>query len=107
MFSLVYNSCYKEARDKKKAETLKSGGAAPAPTSSGETSSTAKRTEKALLNEDIISLVKVGLEDKLIISKIQAAKSTDFDLSTNGLIALKTAKVSGAVIEAMMKRVNK
>lgn len=102
IFSLVYNTCYKEARDKKRAEILKRGEAVAAPVS--ESSATTKRAEKALLNEDILSLVKVGLEDKLIIAKIQAAKSTDFDLSTNGLVALKTAKVSNAVIDAMMKR---
>jgi hypothetical protein len=48
--------------------------------------------------------VKVGLDDELIISKIQAVAMTDFDLSTESLVALKTATVSNAVIDAMMKR---
>lgn len=108
LVSFVWNTCYREARDKKKAEILKQGAAAPASAAaSAESSATAKRPEKALRNDDILSLVKVGLDDKLIISKIQAAEATDFDLSTDGIVALKTAKVSNAVIDAMMKRAGK
>lgn len=107
IFSFVYNTCYKEARDKKRAEILKQGAAASVPAPVAESRTTAKREESALRNEDIVSLVKIGLEDNLIIAKIQAAKSIDFDLSTTGLVALKTAGVSNAVIDAMMKRTNK
>jgi hypothetical protein len=108
MFSFVYNTCYKEARDKKRAEVLKQGAAASGSgPASSEGGSTAKRAEKALRNEDVLSLVKVGLDDQLIISKIQAADATDFDLSTDGIVALKTAKVSNAIIDTMMQKAKK
>ena len=96
VFSKVYNACYKEARDKKRAEVLKQGTAAAA-----------NPGAKALRNEDILTLVKVGLDDKLIIAKVQGAEATAFDLSTDGLVALKAGKVSNAVIEALMKRAGK
>jgi hypothetical protein len=97
----IYNACFKEARDKKRAE-MRAQAAATA-TLPVEQSNTVTQGEKPLLNADIISLVKVGLDDKLIIAKIEAAEATNFDLSTEGLIALKTAKVSNAIIEVMMK----
>lgn len=93
----TWNPCFKEARDKKLAE-LKSGGA------SQSANSPPSSTEKALTNEDILSLVKVGLGDELIVGKVRQAKTVAFDLSTDGLVALKKAGVPNAVIDAMMKR---
>jgi hypothetical protein len=111
MMSFEWNPCFTEGRDKKLEDLNRqpqANAAAPASaTASPEGSATAKRPEKALRNDDILSLVKVGLDDNLIISKIQAAEATNFDLSTEGIVALKTAKVSNAVIDAMMKRVGK
>jgi hypothetical protein len=107
IFSFVYNTCYKEARDKKRAEILKQGVAASVVAPVAESSVNTKHDEKALRNEDIISLAKVGLDDNLIITKIKTAKSVDFDISTTGLVALKAAKISNAVIDTMMKRVEK
>lgn len=107
-FDFAYNSCFKEAQDKKKAEIFKQGAATPASaTVAVEGGANAKGAEKVLRNDDILTLVKVGLDDKLIISKIRAAKATDFDLSTEGIVALKTAMVSNAVIDVMMKRADK
>ena len=93
------------ADDKKKAELLKQGTATPA--SAQEGSVNTKRAEKALRNDDILTLAKVGLDDNLVISKINASEASDFDLSTEGIVALKSGKVSNAVIEAMMKQANK
>lgn len=105
ILNIVYNTCFKEARDKKKAEILKQGGTTA--TSASESGSNAKRAEKALRNDDIISLAKVGLDDKLIISKIETAEAINFDLSTEGIVVLKTTGVSNAVIDTMMKRADK
>lgn len=105
ILNIVFNTCFKEARDKKKAEILNQGTATP--TSTSTSNGNAKRAEKALRNDDILSLVKVGLDDKLIISKIQAAEATDFDLSTEGIVALKTTGVSNAVINMMMDRADR
>lgn len=60
--------------------------------------------EKALTNADVVSLVKVGLGDDLITAKIKSAPAVAFDVSTEGLVALKKGAVSNAVIDAIMKR---
>ncbi|MFN2376135.1 MAG: hypothetical protein ABR538_06340 [Candidatus Binatia bacterium] len=96
-FVKQFNPCFRQARDKALAE----GGTAAARPPSGKAAAGA---EKALRNDDVITLVKVGLEESLIISKIKSAKATNFDLSTDGLVALKTANVPKGVLEAMMKK---
>lgn len=104
VFSKEWNPCFLEAREKKKAELKTQGaalGAASQPTNASQ------RTAKALGNDDILSLVKVGLDDALIITKINQAPAVAFDVSTDGIVSLKTAKVSNAVIDAMMKRADK
>lgn len=102
-FVQTFNPCFRQARDK----ALAAGGGAPAPKASAGKAAAGKGAaggEKALRNEDVITLVDVGLEESIIVSKIKTAKATDFDLSTEGLVALKSAKVPKAVLEAMMKR---
>ena len=99
-----WNPCFLEARDKKQSE-LKAQGAGPGATP--QAGAAGSRGEKALGNDDILSLVKVGLDDSLIISKINQAPAVAFDLSTEGIVALKTAKVSNGVIDSMMKRAEK
>lgn len=59
------------------------------------------KTEK-LTNADVIELSGLGFSDDVIIDKIYAAKGTDFDTSIAGLKALKTAKISDAVIRVMI-----
>lgn len=63
---------------------------------------TAQKTE-TLTNTSVINLHKAGLEDQIIISKINSS-STKFDLSTEGLIALKKGGLSKEVIQAMMDK---
>jgi hypothetical protein len=99
-FDFAYNSCFKEGQEKKKAEIFRQTAAPSSP----DGNSNAKRSEKALRNDDILTLVKVGLDEHLIISKIKNSESAEFDLSTEGIVVLKTAKVSNAIIDAMMKR---
>jgi len=55
----------------------------------------------AMTNQDVIRLVKAKVADDLILSKIRQSK-TKFDLSIDGLVALKEATVSDGVISAMM-----
>ena len=57
---------------------------------------------KKMTNEDITAMVSLGLTDEVIIDKVHAAGATDFDTSVAGLTALKQAKVSDAVIRAMI-----
>ena len=54
-----------------------------------------------LKNQDVISLVKAGLDDSIIITKIGSSRCL-FDTSTDALIRLKQSGVSAAVLKAMM-----
>lgn len=60
--------------------------------------------QKDLTDADVISLVKAGLGDKVIIDKIRNSSAEKLDTSTDALIKLKKAGVSSAVIDAMVKR---
>ena len=62
---------------------------------------------KRLTNQDIVSMVQLGVSDDVIIAKIRAVSSASasgvgFDTSVDGLKALKGANVSDAVIKAMI-----
>lgn len=62
---------------------------------------------KRLTNQDIISMVELGLSEDVIITKIRSASAagagnTSFDTSVEGLKALKAAKVPDAVIKVMI-----
>jgi hypothetical protein len=56
---------------------------------------------KPLTNQDVTSMVKSLLPDSVILSAIKT-NQTNFDVSANGLIALKKAGVSAKVMEAML-----
>jgi hypothetical protein len=62
---------------------------------------------KRLTNQDIISLVKSGLAEDVIIAKIRTASaaspdSVSFDTSVDGLKALKEANVPDSVVKVMI-----
>ena len=57
--------------------------------------------EDILTNQSVIEMVAAGLPEDVIIAKI-ASSQTNFDLSTAGLVKLNQAKVSSAIIKAMM-----
>jgi hypothetical protein len=62
---------------------------------------------KRLTNQDIISMVQLGLSDDVVIAKIRAMSvtgpdSVSFDTSTEGLRALKAANVPDSVIKVMI-----
>lgn len=56
----------------------------------------------ALTNESIIKMVEAGLEAETIISVIEK-DAGDYDVSVDGLIALKSANVPESVIQAMIQ----
>lgn len=56
-----------------------------------------------LTNADIIALVHAGLTDDVVIAKIHASPTYDFDTSVGALTALKKAGVSSAVITVMIE----
>jgi len=55
----------------------------------------------ALTNDDVIKLVKEKLPDSVILAKIKSS-ACDFDTSTDGLIKLKRAGISDAVLQAIV-----
>lgn len=57
-----------------------------------------------MTNNEVIQLVTAGLSEQVIITSIRQAPTKDFDLTPTGLIALKKAGVSDAVIVVMQER---
>jgi hypothetical protein len=57
--------------------------------------------QQALNNDAVIKLVKAGMSDDLIITTINAQPGV-FDVSTDGLIALKSAGASDKVVAAIV-----
>lgn len=57
--------------------------------------------QKPLTNEDIVTMVQAGLAPDVVIEKIRSSKSA-FDTSTQALVALKQAGVSGDIIRYMV-----
>lgn len=71
-------------------------------TSGTPTSPTTKAKLEVLTNATIIELAQLGLSEAVMLEKIRQSEG-DFDTSINGLKQLKAAKVSDAIIAAMLK----
>lgn len=56
-----------------------------------------------LTNEQVVSLTKAGLSTSIILTTIQNSPAK-FDVSANGMVALKKQGVSDAVIKAMIEK---
>jgi hypothetical protein len=56
---------------------------------------------KPLTNDDIVTMVQAGLPQDVVIEKIKGSK-TAFDTSTDALVAIKKAGVSGEIIRVMV-----
>lgn len=69
-----------------------------------EPPSNAVLQELALTNDEIVKLVNAGLDDDIIVAKIEKADAEHLDVSTDALMALHKNKVSKRVIAAMIKR---
>ena len=63
------------------------------------------QTTEVLTNQDVIQLHGLQLGDEIILSKIDGTLN-NFDLSTDALVALKGAGVTGNVITRMMTAAN-
>jgi hypothetical protein len=62
----------------------------------------AQKLPSRLTNQDVIDLVSLGFSDDVIIDKIHASQNAEFETSVSALRTLKAAKVSDAVIRAMI-----
>lgn len=60
--------------------------------------------ETPFTNDDVIALVKAGIDDAVVLAKINQAEQIAFDTSTDALVKLKAAGVSNAVLEAIIER---
>ena len=65
-------------------------------------SAAGQQGDKKMGNADVIALANAGLNDDIIIAKIRASSSTDFDTGVDSLKALQAAHVSNAIIQAMI-----
>jgi len=57
---------------------------------------------EVLTNDGVVAMVKAGLGDEVVISKIKTSQG-QFDLSAQGLVQLKESGASDAVIKAMIE----
>lgn len=64
--------------------------------------STIHAQDEVMTNNEVITLAKAGLNSSIIVNKIRTSKS-NFDLSTDSLIALKKAGVSDEIVTAMLE----
>lgn len=62
----------------------------------------AQQLTKKMNNQDVLDMASLGLSDDVIVDKIHTAPETDFNTNLDALKALKAAKVSDAVIRAMI-----
>jgi hypothetical protein len=76
---------------KSAALTQVTGGVAP------------KQNEAPLTNKDVLQMISMEFSEGVILDKIHAAKTTNFDISINALKSLKDAKVPDAVMQAMIQ----
>jgi len=58
-------------------------------------------SDEVLTNESVIQLIKVGIDEDLIISKIRDSRH-NFDLSVQGMVALKEGGVSDRLMHFLM-----
>ena len=59
---------------------------------------------KALTNDQVVAMVKSGMDDDIVAQTIKTSKLARFDLSTSALQALSTSGVSDQVLKAMKAR---
>jgi len=55
-----------------------------------------------MTNGDIVNMVGAGLSEQIVMSAIRDAKLRNFDLTPNGLIALKKGGVTDSIIAVML-----
>jgi len=92
-FILVYS--HTNAQDAPRP--VNTPGAAQAPTPKDRHQVAAPMT-----NGDVVAMVQLGLDDELVIAKIENSEVA-FDVSTSALLEMKQAKVSLAILKLMVR----
>lgn len=62
---------------------------------------TLSHAQETLNNQTVLDLVRLGLSEQIILSKIKASNA-DYNMTTSQLLALKSAGASDAIIAAML-----
>lgn len=65
-------------------------------------SAAATQAPAGLTNQDILKMVQAGLGEAVVLATVRTASATSFDLSPDGLIALKKGGVSDAIVSVMI-----
>lgn len=68
-----------------------------------QTAQTVASSSNKLVNADVISMVKAGLDERVIVAKIKHSP-VSFDVSTDGLIGLQKAHVPPYIVTVMIER---
>ncbi|MEO8035338.1 MAG: hypothetical protein ABI837_12960 [Acidobacteriota bacterium] len=76
----------------------------PTPVASTTNKAAHVKPGKVMRNQSLIDMKKAGLDDDNVIMAIESAASTDFDVSSDGLISLSKAGVSNEVIKAIQRK---
>jgi hypothetical protein len=61
----------------------------------------------SLTNADLLNLRSAGMTEEILLSAVQADNNPQFDVSADGLISLKKAGVTDAVLTAILSRAKK
>ena len=89
------------ATDTPQAPVASTVSSAPEKAAAATTDTASPNKSKKMTNADVIELVRAGLSELVVANSIRQAPERDFDLSPQGLVALKKAKVSDSLIVAM------
>lgn len=92
------------ALEKAKKEAEAKAEAPAKPADSAATAKPAAPAAKALTNDQVIAMVKAGVDDGTVAQAVRTSKLARFDLSESGLQSLSTNGVSDQVLKAMKMR---
>jgi tetratricopeptide (TPR) repeat protein len=96
---------YKKLEGEENEKSITRKDAPPGKPGDPPPASGAKSTSsKALTNDQVIAMVKAGVDDDAVAQAIRTSKLARFDLSTSGLQALSASGVSDPVLKAMKAR---
>jgi hypothetical protein len=77
-----------------------------APSRTGAKSAGPAANVAAMTNADVVALVKAGFSDDLVVARIQKASNQAFDVSTDGMLSLKSSGVSQRLITVLLTGVD-
>lgn len=98
----TWNKCFTDGAEQAVARLAPTPP--PPPPTEPPAPAVAETKKKPFSNGEVVALVKAGLDDGIVIAKIEQATGADLDVSTGALVKLKKQGVSSRVIQAMVKQ---